>query len=40
MENQQKQEKQFTGIFFEGMGKVQMYRMSQSNNDDITNMNG
>ena len=40
MGNQQKQEKQLTGIFSAGMGEVQMYRMSQSHNDDVTNVNG
>ena len=40
MGNQRKQEKQLTGIFSVGMGKVQMYRRSQSHNDDVTNMNG
>ena len=38
--NQRKQEKQLTGIFSAGAGKVQMYRTSQSHNDDVTNVNG
>ena len=40
MGNQQKQEKQLTGIFLAGTSKVQMYGMSRSHNDDVTNMNG
>ena len=38
--NQRKQEKQLVGIFLVGTGKVQMYGMSRSHNDDVTNMNG
>ena len=40
MGNQQKQEKQLTGIFLVGMGEEQTYRTSQLHNDDITNVNG
>ena len=28
------------GIFLVGMSEVQMYRMSQSHNDDVMNVNG
>ena len=37
--NSQRQEKQLMGFFSVGTVEVQMYRMSQSHNDDITNVN-
>ena len=40
MRNLLTREKQHTGNFLMGMGKVQTLQMNQSHNDDITNVNG